>query len=337
MLHGKTPTLSWFSESPYLRPINVGSTPSDVLAINCKAYKGALEEFARPEVDALDFYAMNHLMAVVNTEFTQNEPLEGWAATVAQTYLDVIERQATRMLYYMILITTRESRHVKNTTDSEFYQNLKAKFGPACYKFNRSIKGSSSDTAAQAFMDNPPAELIGRYLSSLTYIFNEGMFGGGYGGKPWGMIAQTLEHMLTGQTSMEVMLDTAYTLAHNNGPMFNKGMMYHQYSHEIYRILDVQRSGQVPEMILNKECKTLCTLDVMTCLQLVRQEKPKAFGTEVDWQMVKDLGALKDYSSEIQKQADKKPKVTKQGFPIVGQIQIMPGKAAQIFTRKKAA
>lgn len=338
MLYGKSPTLSWFEESPFLRPINIGSCPAGVFAINCKKFLKNIASQASPERDALDFYCANHLMGLVKASHTQHEQLSGWALEVANVYQAVIERQGTRMLNYMVLITTRESRHLKTYQDNQgFWGPFKKKFGTGCEKFHASIKGAGSQGAADAFLASPPASELGNYLSSLVYIFNEGSFGGGYGGKPWGMIARTLEQALLGQTSVEVMLDTAYTLAHNNGPMFNKGMLYEHYGNELYRILDVQRSGQIPELILGGTLGTKPSKDVRQALQSLMDAKPNAFASEVDWQQVKDLGALKDYSKEIAAQAAKKPKLTKSGHQIVGQLYILPGKAASIFTRKSAA
>lgn len=337
MLHGKSPTLSWFSESPFLRPINLGSTPCEILAINCKAYLDALEQQESPERAALDFYCMNHLMAVVKAGFTPNEQLPDWALEVADVYRKVIERQGNRMLYYMVLITTRESRHVKSSTSSSIWDTVIKKYGKACKSFNQTIKGMGSTGAAEKFMAEPPKSELGNYISCLTYLFDHGDFSGGYGGKPWGQIARTLEQAITGHTSLEVMLDTAYTLAHNNGPMFNKGMLYEHYGHALYKILDVQRSGQIPELIRSGHLSIKPSADVLSALGSLVEEKPKLFDIEVDWQKVKDLGALKDYSSEIAKQAANKPKVTSSGHPITGQLYIMPGKAAKIYIRKSAA
>jgi hypothetical protein len=346
MLHGKSQTLSWYSESPYIRPVKLMSTPSKVLAINCKEFwkgkveKGGLNK-AVPEREALDFYAMNHLMAVVKAEFTPNEPLPEWAAKVAQIYHQVLERQGTRMLFYMILITVRESRHIHDHSTDAFWAKYKELYGMETFDFNREIRGKGSDAAANAFVESNMETSIGVLSSGITYMFNNGKFGGGYGGKPWGLISQTLEHMLHGKTSMEVMLDTSYTLAHNNGPMFNKGMLYEHFGQGLYTILDVQRSGQIPEMILNSECPVACSQDVFYCLDVVNKLKPHLFGSEVNWQQVKDLGALHNYDSKIKEQQSKfppkppEPEKTKSGFLVTGAFPVMPGKQAKIFIRKK--
>ena len=55
--------------------------------------------------------------------------------------------------------------------------------------------------------------------------------------------------MLTGTTSMEMLVDTGYTLAHNGGPIFNKGMMYTHYDSHFLTILDLQRAGQMLDLL----------------------------------------------------------------------------------------
>ena len=58
-----------------------------------------------------------------------------------------------------------------------------------------------------------------------------------------------LVRFVSGEFSAEMMLDTVWTLAHNGGPIFNKGQFYACTANAL-RILDVQRSGQIPEAVL---------------------------------------------------------------------------------------
>jgi len=50
-----------------------------------------------------------------------------------------------------------------------------------------------------------------------------------------------------------MLLDTAFCLAHNTAPIFNKGKLFHhQDVSSLYTILDVQASGQIP-FLFNEE------------------------------------------------------------------------------------
>ncbi len=70
-----------------------------------------------------------------------------------------------------------------------------------------------------------------------------------YGGPKWGEVADCLRSYVTGQTSAEALLDTAFTLAHNNGPVFNKGYIYKHHTNRLIQILDIQAKGQIPQWV----------------------------------------------------------------------------------------
>jgi hypothetical protein len=95
-----------------------------------------------------------------------------------------------------------------------------------------------------------------------------------------------------------MMVDTGYTLAHNGGPIFNKGMMYSGYNHNIYALLDIQRSGQVPEYILDKEytfiTKTPLAKKIVT---LTQQHLPKEFRGFVDFYQVVPVGGHMNWTT----------------------------------------
>lgn len=321
---------------PHTRPINMGDISCTDFAINCREYRDNTSE-VKPEVEALNFYALNHLIAVIKASYTKHERLPSWAEKAVNLYTEALIFQGQRLLNYMVLITTRESRHVHKQTS--LLQEVATQFGNECKTFNESIHGAGSGGAVSQFLSTAPAVSLGSYLGSLRYMFFEGKFSGGYGGKPWGYIAQTLEHFLIGKTSLEVMIDTAYTLAHNNGPMFNKGMLYSHYSNEIYKILDVQRSGQIPELIMSKSLSTKCDGAIPELITECLNDFPNAFGEYVDWHKVEALGSLHKYHSEKAAQDAKHPKVSKTagGFLITGKFAVMPGKVAHIYDRKSAA
>jgi len=171
------------------------------------------------------------------------------------------------------------------------------------------ISDSSSEDSLNAWLKKVPDISLKDYCQCLTHSFNTGSFGGGYGGKPWGMIAHTLLNYVNGTISGEVFIDTAYTLAHNNGPMFNKGMMYDKYSSEFMVILDVQRSGQVCEALINKEfANSACTSDIYA-LALAGKDT-LGLGPYVDWHKVVPVITSTSYMKQKAKQDAMHPKPT---------------------------
>lgn len=255
-----------------------------------------------PEVDALMFYLLNHLVSVVCKEVHPYESL-GKFLPVVELYREQLAIRSTRMFFYLLLICTRESRHTKNAATLSFSNAVKTKFGVGVYEFHRSIRGSGSTSAVERLRNSPPACSMGTFVQFLQYAFYHGSFSGGYGGHAWGKIADCLANYVLGSYSAEMMMDTAFTLCHNNGPIFNKGMLFNQYTHEIYKILDVQRSGQIPALLAAKETSYHSNNVIAPVLSLLRSVMPEEFGSYVDWFKVEALGALKSYPK--QKEAQK--------------------------------
>lgn len=259
-----------------------------------------------PEDDAITFYMLNHAVALLRQRFGPYDPL-GEHVVIVEEYHKWLSVLSARMFFYLLLICTRESRHVHNDLSDSTFSQLAQKYGAACTQFNASIKGKGSDGAASYLQSHPPAVPLGNYTSYLTDNFFKGSYSGGYGGKAWGKVAEVLRDFVLGKLTAEMMMDTSFTLCHNNGPIFNKGMLFDSYSEKIYRILDVQRSGQIPQFVaenptdyggLNHKLWQQC-----------RQLLGSAFDGYVDWYLVEELGALKSYTS------DQKAQVAKHGYP----------------------
>ena len=143
----------------------------------------------------------------------------------------------------------------------------------------------------------------------LKYSFENVGYNHAYGGKPWAAIADTILQFLEGNTSFEVVVDTGYTLAHNTGNIFNKSIHYGHASHSLLKILDIQRSGQIPEMVVDKlngnphlPQLPMSINTLRDALNLIREEFPNEVGNYVDWYKVEALGGLGKYPVEKEHQ-----------------------------------
>lgn len=259
-----------------------------------------------PMDEALRFYMYNHAISIIRSRVHPLEPL-GKYLPVVDGYHDMLAITGSRMFFYLLLICTRESRHERNSTTGAFWGQMRKEYGEKCFSFWTGIRGVGSGAAAKALRDTPPDSTLGNYTNFLVDSFNKGSYSSSYGGKAWGKIAECLRDYVHGSISLEMMTDTAFTLCHNNGPIFNKGMLYDSYTEEIYRILDVQRSGQIPQYM-----NTLVT-KLSTSLGQVFKELTAALGKEltgegyVDWHKVEALGSVKKYAAEKIKQDKEHP------------------------------
>lgn len=260
-----------------------------------------------PEHDAISFYMLNHAFGLLRGAVGMYQPL-GDKQEVADLYFTEMATATQRAFYYLLLICTRESRHVH--TSYNFPQKLENKFGHVIANFNESIRGSGSSASAAKLRNHPPEVPLGKFTESLVYTFYEGKFSGGYGGSAWGAVADCLHHFVTGTYSAEMMMDTVWTLCHNNGPIFNKGMLYSSYSGQLTAVLDVQRSGQIPNLIRDRVDGTHYLShglfeDRHTILwKKLVEHFPEEFNRFTDWHLVEDLGSVGSYEAYKQKQKD---------------------------------
>ncbi len=239
----------------------------------------------RPEEMAVQFYLLQHAMADVRTRFGLDEPL-GAAVDVVELHNERGVDLGQRMFTYLLLICTREARHTSGS--AYFYKELTKCYGDAFVSFLSDIKGLYSQDAIDRFMSDPPDMELGTYTAGLEQVFREGTFGGSFGGEPWANIAEVLNWFVQGSISAEMMLDTAFTLAHNGGPIFNKGMCFKMYdSTRLRMILDVQAAGQMPQLIDSVDtypaASAMVSFDSRNLFELCKKGLGGGFGGEIDW------------------------------------------------------
>lgn len=293
------------SSAPLSRVVNSYSQYLDTNKLNGGVVAGVDDSaVGKPEVDALIFYVLNHAVSIVKQKVHPLEPLGIHRATV-ELYNRQLSMRSVRMFYYLLVICTRESRHEKTDSHFEFWEMLETQYSKEVVDFCMSLRGKSSLQAADTFKSTKLVSTLGNYTAFLEDVFNKGKFNTGYGGKAWGAVAEVLNKYVHGVISAEVMMDTAFTLCHNNGPIFNKGILFESYTSSIYKILDVQRSGQIPQFIYKAENSYTKNKDVVAVYDAVKY-LGGVFFEYVDWYKVTSVGNKHSYSSEKTKQDAKK-------------------------------
>lgn len=337
--------LAYYAAMPQTQLIDLSAVAGELVGRNISTYRESAPGAPVPDHAAVQFYVFNHLAALIKARYTPHEALPPWALAVMQEYRHILAEQGKRMTAYMCLITARESRHMGGT--KAWPHVLKAVGETQCsyaQQFFDTVKGANSSGAANAFMTSIPVGMdFGAIIHSFTLQFNYGHYSGGYGGKPWGMIADTLHKFVSGTITQEMMIDTAYTLAHNNGPMFNKGMLYANYTSGFLEILDVQRSGQMPERVIELGSGVGLTSGQHSIFKAACEALPGEFGTYVDWYKVAALGGISDSIKTNQIKQDKKfgkkPQPTLfNGKPAkhTGEFAVAPGVSVKIVELERA-
>lgn len=321
---------------PLFQKANIAQMPVSLAAKRIQAaYDGELglmqTQAVQPEHGALTFYGMNHGVALIMQARGLHEPLPDDEFHFVKSYVDHWSVEGVRAFYYLICIITREFRHGSKHSSAKW-----KKFGPEMDKFMTGLKGKGEVHLFQS----PPDTTLENYCKAIEWGFTGHGFGGSFGGKPWQNIATCVRKFVSGEYSMEVMLDTIWTLSHNTGPIFNKGMFYHtQNNSALLRILDVQRSGQIPQMVLSDQNVSQYVSKLPQLKNdmewLVNRFKLE---TQIDWQSVVDLGAVGTYSKELsgQKATGFKPKTPPKKESTTGDFFIMPGLSVKTFKPKRS-
>ncbi len=241
--------------------------------------------------EAISFYLLAHAMNEIGLRVEKHEPL-GDMLPIVEQYHHALNNLGYRLFNYLVIITTRETRHIANNQ----HLSLESIHGAECVQLTTKVKGKAQDALFQYTGDLT----LGAYLDYVLDVYNPQhvTWSSSFGGKAWGSVTQALRDFVYGDMNMEMLLDVGYTLAHNGGPIFDKGFHY-QGSANLLKVLDVQRAGQMPNLVKSKAVSTVESGHV----DLLNKIEDSIDGFEVNpwvnWELVEQLGALNGpYPSE---------------------------------------
>lgn len=290
----------------------------DLSAIPIQSVSAAIRQFhdaegedVAPETEAIMFYLANHALKELAFRFDVLEPLPEWAVKVCDEYHRVSAKIAARAFYYMLLITAREARHNYNKDNADWKSKIEKQFGTGPMMALVHYPDHANVDAVTGVLDkHAMGAPLGDICRSIVYTHYEGNFSGGYGGPKWGNVSDCMTAFATGQYTAEMMLDTVWTLVHNGGPIFNKGMLYDDYNGTaLQQVLDIQRAGQIPRLVLAPHGKNLVSAEnyVNAGAQVFAQTFVEHMGATVDFKAepvnfeeVQALGAVGSYAHLIQ-------------------------------------
>ncbi|CAM6004391.1 unnamed protein product [Sphagnum balticum] len=323
----ETKTIADYRARPHTSNCDFGSQTVAETVVNYQQYlsKGVTKN-AKPEELAIYFYLLNAACAAIMQQVDKNQPLTKEQLAILDFYYAALEEIGYRTFFYLFLICTREARHWHQ---GKAVKELTKKYGKYVTFFGQIPDSSShiiNHLASAAFT----TKFTLKEFTNLLYdVFNEGDFSSSFGGKKWAQCTQPLRDFVNGGITMEMLLDTAWTLAHNTGPIFNKGMLFAtQDNAELLKILDVQRAGQIPNLVMFKE-STYVTPDHLKTLVMCQKALPD-FGNEaVNWQKVVDLGAKGSYG--VKKSKAVYPGKAKEPSSLFG-LGVEPSKVFQVNT-----
>lgn len=294
---------------PLARLRSMGSVTMGQAADRMGAYMATPEgqEKVKPETDAIWFYLMSHAMRELTMAYDPHEPLPPAAMGLVEEYNLRAAKSMQRALYYMVVICAREARHLPTTHKEKVKAAItEAGLHPSTLKAVGHFQDTSDWTMAtkvfrQYLSDAPITDV----LESLRLTFENDGYTGGYGGKPWADVTRCPEDFVKGRITAEVMLDTVWTLAHNNGPIFNKGFLYSHHSHVLIEVLDLQRAGMIPLLTWVEsgvESVKYVTPEHRAFRDKLLLAVPGSADFQkapINWLRVKELGAVGHYAAYV--------------------------------------
>ena len=295
--------LAYQMTKPLLRHQSLEAVPCSTVAKLLTEFRATQKDHAKPEEEALTFYQLSHAMSLIQQRRHPHEPLPADELSLVQEYFDLGGLMSQRALYYLILICQRETRHLHDKT--AWKTPITDMFGAAAYSYIASLPDGPSQ-AMEKFTKSPPKTTLGPYLKALSHVFYKGSWSSGYGGKKWGVVTDCAVDFVTGKYSAAMMVDTIWTLSHNGGPIFNKGMLYSPHSsNHLVQILDVQRAGMIPTFIDTPHTPWGSLSSHVKPHMLERNAKIRAIAPELpttlDFAKISELGAVLPWAGHASK------------------------------------
>jgi hypothetical protein len=238
--------------NPILTPLpDLGKTPAYKF-ISSWATPDPKTEVTKldPTEMAIGFYLLNHGMALLKAEGTF-QPLNVKQAEYVSHYIESCSWLASYVWRYMLYIIYREYRHFRawgamSQSDIEIHKNTSAldsaKDATRDFIYNRLSKPEENHFNGLT---------IHEFVAALRNSYSQGQWkGGAYGGKKWAVIADLFCLWVGGTISLELLIDQCFTLCHNTGNIFNKGLFFKSCSDGVLtKILDYQAEGLIPEKL----------------------------------------------------------------------------------------
>jgi hypothetical protein len=114
-------TIQSYLSIPQVKVQNLAALPMEAAVKPVHEFWTKLPSKASPDADAVEFYALNHCVAKIRAKYDPHEILPEWAQEVMERYVEVLASQSTRLYVYMLLIISREARHL-NSTAAPWYR-----------------------------------------------------------------------------------------------------------------------------------------------------------------------------------------------------------------------
>lgn len=196
------------------------------------------------EQAVLNFYFYNHAFHLITSRYNIYDRLPDELAQICARQQLVSNEIGSRMFYQVLMSTHGHLFGVQNGGHkAHFPEFFVQQYGQKLWDFFAS--NPNSYQFANWIKVFPDVDM-GCFFSGTLATFT---FSGQGSAKAWANIARLGTDYVNGNMSLESMADQAFSICHNGGSILNKGHMFTVCHQNMYHLLDVQDSGQIPQWI----------------------------------------------------------------------------------------
>ena len=285
-------TVAFYKSRPFMQERNFAESPSAHLLLQL------LMELKQTNKEcigssAFDFYLMNHGFSLIVAANAPHAQLPHEQQEFAELYLKRGGHIGRRMFLDLVgLLCTLAS---SATPDPFHIESVEDTYGPAAGAIIRAAVDQPS--GLNSWMPGNQSAVIktvtGIYeaavetgatidqtIAALTDILDWNKRKLAYG-PMWRDVGNASLAFCRGKKSLEVITDSLFSYCHCSGSFFEKGALFAPVGQILFGLLDVQRSGQVPQLA-HKGHALLKSADGQQALALGRKLFPHVFRAKLD-------------------------------------------------------
>lgn len=261
-------------------------------------FKGKMPTSTSIGDTAVQFYMLNHGVALLDGAVGPDTALTPKQANLYQLYHKHVGEIGVRMVYDIVFMLTAMT--AQTHPDGFHLDQVETSYGLKTREFIQDLSNNSNNISFWTPDYRTLLPVLGKAqqlsrgvklsdaIRSMGYILDMCQRELSYG-PLWRDIARMASSFFEGSKSLETTIDTSFTFCHCNGSFFEKGKLFTAVGNDLFKALDVQRSGQIPQFV--KEQSNSLTKHPMTrSLHATFAEQfPEVFSEKVKWSEVKEV------------------------------------------------
>ena len=292
-------TVAYYKSRPFLTCMRFADAPAAPLL------EQALKEVQSGKKECIgesanDFYLLNHAFSLIVAGNAPAAPLSAEQGQLAELYLRRAGHIGRRMFLDLVgllctqaSISTPDAFHIDSVADA--YGAGAGEIALAASQnpsgLNQWMPGDKKSVAKTIAAIMEAAErhdaTVDQAISSLTDIVDWNKRKLAYG-PLWRDVGGAALAFSRGNKPLEVIADNLFSYCHCSGSFFEKGALFSPVGARLFELLDVQRSGQVPQLC-NQGFGLSGSAAAKEALALGRKCFPEVFCAKLDRSIVKHV------------------------------------------------